>query len=778
MTTQEQVQSRRFDIRALPIALKITLVLGLVLFISTMITNQAVTRVVEDSQTESALTDLETISRAQALDLGNTLEREIEKLNTLANDSIITGCLLEHYDPDYTADASELRTMAITCPGVVSTNTYFLSTNQEFTYVGIIDLSRRVHAIAPFDLELGSDLTVFEIVDPDFQPEKWTWFDTAYNDGAGQVYITGAENDYFTARQTGIHLAVPVYAPGQPDLMIGVIYAIWSMENVTPLNLPESNQELTIVEGDGTQLGTQIETDIPRAVLSRMGEQPSGSFSYIFPASGEVLYGYTSIASIMPEHPAISQLDWYVSARTPGIVVQQKIAELLSQLRYVLVFGEIAIVVITAIFSIWLMNPLRKLTAASREIQRGNLDTPLPGLPLDEVGRLADVLRDVVTQLNIRIRQSNAAFQVSRTTAQTLEIDQLLNDATHAIRDEFDFPGVRIFLTDAGMRQARLHSAAGEDAERLQSVGAAIVIDEKSFIGRAILLGEPQFGGVTEQVSFAGVKARRPELAITLQASGRTLGALHILGENLDLFDPDSISILSLIADQIGSAIENVRLFEQSKANVAEIEALNRRLTRQAWEELIEEGDELRHTLDPQQIWPDRLDSVRARSDIIAETYIDDRSNRSVLAAPVILRGESIGTLAITRPAGETWTRDERILLESIAARLAMVAEGIRLSEEASLRAERERRVNEVSAGFLQRVASVDDVLQSALNQLSSALGSDHISLRLGSPPLDHDYQIGDGRRPADDDGQEPPLGDIDTPPVRPNEDGGLSHDQ
>ncbi len=774
MTTHEQAQSRRIDIRALPIALKITLMLGLVLFISTLITNRAVTRVVENSQTKSALDDLETISRAQALDLANTLQREIEKLNTLANSSIITNCLLEHYDPDFKPDASELRTMVITCPGVVSTNTYFQSTNQEYSYVGIVDLSRRVHAIAPFDLQLGSDLTVFEIIDPDFQPENWDWFDTTYNDGAGQIYIAGAENDYFTGKQDGIHLAVPVYAPAQPDLMIGIIYAIWSMENITPLTLPESNQELMIIEGDGTQLGTQTDTDIPGVALSQMREQPTGSFTYISPTSVETLYGYASIADAISGYPVISELHWYVSTRTPGIVVQQTIAELLSQLRYVLAFGAIAIIVITAVFSIWLMNPLRKLTAASREIQAGNLDTPLPELPLDEVGRLADVLSNVVSQLSSRIRQSNAAFQVSRTTAQTLEIDQLLQNAAQAIRDEFDFPGVRLFLADAGMRQARLHAAAGEDAERLQSIGAAIIIDEKSFIGRTILLGEPQFGGVTEQVSFAGVKARRPELAIALQAGGRALGALHILGEDLTLFNADTTSVLSLIADQIASAIENVRLFEQSKANVAEIEALNRRLTRQAWEELIEEEAELRHTLDPQQIWPDRLDAVRQRSDIVAEAYTDDRNNRSVLAAPVILRGESIGTLAITRPAGETWTRDEKILLESIAARLAMVAEGIRLSEEASIRAERERRVNEVSAGFLQRVASVDDVLQSALNQLSNALGSDHISLNLGSPPIDHDYQIGDGRRSVDDDGHE----QIETPAIHPNEDGGISHDQ
>jgi GAF domain-containing protein/HAMP domain-containing protein len=773
MTTREQAQSRRFDIRALPIALKITLVLGLVLFITTMITNRAVTRVIEDTQTNSALADLETISRAQALDLANTLEREIDKLRNLAASDVISSRMHEYYEPDAESSLEKAGELEFSSSYVYGTISNFQTTNPEFTYVGIIDNSRRIHALAPFDLELDTGATTLQIDDPDVQPERWSWFDMALSDN-GQVYIFEAENDFFTGQQEGIHIVVPVYDPAWQGRVTGVIYAIWNMENVTLLSLPESHQELAIVGPNGNRLGSLEDADIPRVVVSQFKKQPSGSVSYAPVTANEILYGYTSVASSIPNNPIISQLDWYVTVSLPGTIVSQKTTELLGQLRYVLVFGALAITIITAVLSIWLLSPLRRLTAASREIQSGNLDTPLPEFPHDEVGRLADVLRDVVNQLSTRIRQSNAAFQVSRTTAQTLEIDQLLQNAAQAIRDEFDFPGVRIFLADAGMRQARLHAAAGEDAERLQNIGAAIIIDEKSFIGRTILLGELQFGGVTEQVSFAGVKARRPELAIALQAGGRALGALHILGEDLTLFNSDTTSVLSLIADQIGSAIENVRLFEQSKANVAEIEALNRRLTQQAWEELIEEGDELRHTLDPQQIWPDRLDAVRQRGDIVAETYIDDRSNRSVLAAPVILRGESIGTLAITRPAGETWTRDERILLESIATRLAMVAEGIRLSEEASIRAERERRVNEVSAGFLQRVASVDDVLQSALNQLSSALGSDHISLSLGSPPIDHDYQIGDGRRPVDDDGHE----QIETPAIRPNEDGGVSHDQ
>jgi GAF domain-containing protein len=274
--------------------------------------------------------------------------------------------------------------------------------------------------------------------------------------------------------------------------------------------------------------------------------------------------------------------------------------------------------------------------------------------------------------------------------------------------------------------------------------GERIPLNEDSLVGRAMLLNEPQTGPVDVRLPSYG-KVRRPSLALPLQAGGRIFGGVLLLAEVGRAFDPQTIDLLRLVIDQLASALENARLFEQSVANVAEIEALNRRLTREAWEEYIGDGESLRHTLDPQSQWPDDLEALRERAELVIETY-EDSNGRSVLAAPLVSRGEPIGTLAVTRPAGETWTRDERLLFEAVASRLALMAENIRIVEEASLRAEHERRVNEVSAGLMQRTESVEGVLQAALNQLSSVLGSEHVSLRIGRPPgTDSSVAQGDG---------------------------------
>ena len=87
-------------------------------------------------------------------------------------------------------------------------------------------------------------------------------------------------------------------------------------------------------------------------------------------------------------------------------------------------------------------------------------------------------------------------------------------------------------------------------------------------------------------------------------------------------------------------------------------------------------------------------------------------------------------------------------MFEAVATRLAMAAESVRLVESTTMLAEREQRVNEVSTSLLQRAASVDGVLQAALSQLSDALGSDHVSLRIGQPPEDQNGQEPDGRSP------------------------------
>lgn len=449
---------------------------------------------------------------------------------------------------------------------------------------------------------------------------------------------------------------------------------------------------------------------------------------------------------------------------------------LLSRLRLVVGVSAIVVTVFILLFGFLLFRPLNQLTRTAIMIGQGDLTAQIPRFPPDEIGRLANALSHVVGQLTGRLEQLRAVVQVSHATGLTLDTDKMLAETAQSVSKNFDFTEVRIFLVEVAGRRARLHAAAGGEGERLLQSGLHVAIDETTVVGRAILLGEPVVVGGKGTLREASVVPGHSEMALPFQSGGETIGAMQLIAGQSREFEREDIDVLRLITDQLGAAIQNARLFEQSATNLAEIESLNRRLTRQAWEEFMGEGGILRHTLDPNGQWPQALAEARQSNEIKAEIYTD-ADGRLVLAAPLVLRGEAVGTLAVTRPAGETWTRDEALLLESIASRMGIIAESIRLVEESAHHAEREQRVNEVSANLLQRASSVDTVLRSALSELSGALGSDRVSLRLGGLPARDGRQIAAGltdEQPAIDIESAPDSSDVLESPDRDG-DGGVS---
>jgi GAF domain-containing protein len=343
---------------------------------------------------------------------------------------------------------------------------------------------------------------------------------------------------------------------------------------------------------------------------------------------------------------------------------------------------------------------------------------------------------------------------------------------------------VRIYLTDPAGTRAWLRAASGPEGERLLAQQERLPVDDSSLVGRAILLGEPQLGAGRASFHSAGFTTAQSELSLPMHTGEEILGALYVQAGRLGAFAPEDINLLRLLADQIGASVQNARLLDQTATSLAEIEMLNRRLTRQGWDEYLDGTRMLRHTPDPAQQWPDSLATARKQQEITADVYADD-DGRSVLAVPLILRGEAIGSIGVTRPAGYHWTADEMALLEAIAARMTIIAEGIRLVDEAAMAAQREQTINEVSAHMLQRAASVDTILQRALNQLGDALGSDHVSLRIGAPPVESERQLtsvsGQGAGPhVPANGDEADAGDIGGPDELPappddNGDGGMS---
>ena len=61
------------------------------------------------------------------------------------------------------------------------------------------------------------------------------------------------------------------------------------------------------------------------------------------------------------------------------------------------------------------------------------------------------------------------------------------------------------------------------------------------------------------------VPQTRSEAALPLMARGRVLGALSLQSDRPGAFDPDTVTILQTVADQLAFAVDNVRLLASSQ---------------------------------------------------------------------------------------------------------------------------------------------------------------------------------------------------------------------
>jgi GAF domain-containing protein len=107
----------------------------------------------------------------------------------------------------------------------------------------------------------------------------------------------------------------------------------------------------------------------------------------------------------------------------------------------------------------------------------------------------------------------------------------------------------------------------------------------------------------------------------------------------------------------------------------------------------------------------------------------DEKRTESTLVVPVKLRGQVIGVLNIRAPRKEhQWSFDEIGLVEAISERLALALENARLFEETAKRAERERRITDITTK-IRSTTDPQQMIDTAIEELRQALGATHVEV-------------------------------------------------
>jgi GAF domain-containing protein len=88
---------------------------------------------------------------------------------------------------------------------------------------------------------------------------------------------------------------------------------------------------------------------------------------------------------------------------------------------------------------------------------------------------------------------------------------------------------------------------------------------------------------------------------------------------------------------------------------------------------------------------------------------------------PILVRGQELGELVVSLPRSESVNSDQMDTIRAVADRVAVIAENARLFDETQRRAERERRVSDITTK-IRGTNDPQEMIETALKELREAL--------------------------------------------------------
>ena len=409
-----------------------------------------------------------------------------------------------------------------------------------------------------------------------------------------------------------------------------------------------------------------------------------------------------------------------------------------------------------------LTESIIKLTKSAKDFASGNLNEHIELNTRDEINDLAntfngmaDDIRELVSSLeqrvedrtadlatrskeletaNINIQRRAAQFealaQVTQTITAIRDLQQLLPQITTVISEHFGFYHVGIFLLDDINEFAILGAANSEGGKRMLARKHRLRVGEEGIVGSATATGKPHIamdvGADAVFFNNPDLPGTHSEMALPLISKNIIVGALDVQSTEISAFTNEDIQMLSLLADQVSLAIENARLFDETRKALAESEMANRRTTREAWNRLPEQQNLIGYRYNVTGATP--LKELVNITESVSGKDKDEQTETNQAVVPIELRGEKIGSLVVQSVSGKEWNDDQLDLIKAVAERVALSAENARLFEETTARAEREKLVSDITS----KIRSHNDpqsMIQTAISELRSALGATRVEV-------------------------------------------------
>jgi GAF domain-containing protein len=230
------------------------------------------------------------------------------------------------------------------------------------------------------------------------------------------------------------------------------------------------------------------------------------------------------------------------------------------------------------------------------------------------------------------------------------------------------------------------------------------------------------------------------EAALPLKVGDRSIGVLDVQSVDVHALGPEDIDVLSVLANQVGIAVENSRMFGRTRRALDSLSEVSSREI----DSMARERGALGYTYSPdgKVTQAVELDEATSRSALgSGRTFMPDPSSQAIapnMAIPVKLRDQVIGLITVqASDKSREWSENELALVRTISERAAAALENATLLAESQRRAAKERAIGEISAR-IGASTRFDSILQTAARELSRALGGSDVLVQIEPVAMDH----------------------------------------
>ena len=530
------------------------------------------------------------------------------------------------------------------------------------------------------------------------------WWQTALKEGE---YIGQPEYDA-SSKTLAVNMAAAVRA-SDGKRIVGVLRTTVNINSLgdilaagqfgrtghTDIYLPDAQVVTLTTAGNNAAELTVAKTDLD---INKLVQESKDYFTLsiagvpsLAGASGVAIPG----AAGAQETDLIKNLGWQV-------VVQQEQAEALApvqaQTNNILLLA-VVIAITAALAGVglaqFLAGPIIRLNAAAEKVVAGDLSVQAKVETNDETGTLAATFNSMVAQLREMIgsleqrvsaatRNLTLAAEVGRSVSQEHNLDSLLKSAVHLIQDRFNLYYTQVYLLDPTGRQLVLRAGTGDAGQRLMSRRHSLPLDLASLNGTAAVENRVVIVENTESSNIHRpnplLPDTRSEMVIPLVVRDRVVGTLDIQSSHAGALNKENLAAFEALAGQLAIAVENAALLAETESARSAMEIQSRRLVRSNWQDFlnaVERGERIGYTYNLENM------------DTCIEP-VSPEPNGHALVATIPVLNEPIGLFKFD--GEQSWSKDDAALVDNIALQLGKQVENLRLLAQADkYRAEAEQ---------------------------------------------------------------------------------------